>query len=274
MSQEIKFVIRYTGGVSEHHKLNLYDASKSLHGLARALAISTHAMTSGGEIRHRVGNNSSIPNVEFYLHPGQRGSFIEVVSVVFNNPITETIGAGILGAAFWDMIAFSWRKAAGLDYEPTTRRNRKIVKDKEDFIDEIIDALEKPLQDLHTPILQDSNIKIEIKKPRGEVLIELNIDTLNHVFTIEEGGIKEDVRGNVTKYNIISGYGRFYDEEIGKTIPFNLSRDVTTAQKGVLTSSLHYAGQRAAGKIEIDAKAILDKLGQVKRYVILSARSL
>lgn len=274
MSLELKLVVKYDGGEANHHKLDLYSAAKSMRGLARALAISTHAMLSEGEVRHRVGSNSKIPNVEFYILPGQKGSFIEIISIIFDNEIVQSVGSSVIGAAFWDMIGYTWKQTSGLEYEPSQRRNKKIIEAKEDFIDEIIDALEIPLQDFHAPILRNSEIKIEIKKPRGEVVLELNVDTLNHVFTIAEGGIKENISGNVTKYNIISGYGRFFDEELNKTIPFNLAKEMTTTQKGILTTSLHYAGQRATGKILIDAKAILNKLGGIKRYTILSARSI
>lgn len=270
MSQELKFVIKYEGGSADHHKVDLYDVAKSMRGLARALAISTHALTSNGEIRHRV---ESIPDVEFYLHPGQKGSLVEIVSVVFSDPIAQSIGTSVLGAAFWDMINFSWRHATGTEPEAAEARNRRIVREKEEFANEIADALEIPMQELHAPINGDRRITIQIKKPRGEVIMELNTDTYNYVSTVNEGEIRLNLRGNVTKYNIVSGYGRFFDENEGKTIPFHLSREMTTAKKGLLTASLHNAGQRAEGTILIDAKVILTRTNQVKRYIIIDART-
>lgn len=269
MSKEYKFLISYKGGTADEHKLDLYDAAKSIKGLARALAISTHAMASNGEIRHRV---ESIPGVEFYLHPGRKGSLVEMVSVIFSDPIAQSVGTSVLGAAFWDMINFSWRHATGSEPEPEHTRNRKIVRDKEEFANEIADVLEGPMQDLHAPIKGDGRVSIQIKRPRGEVVLELNTDTYNYVSTINDGGIRTNIPGNVTKYNIVSGYGRFYDEGEGRTVPFNLSKDMTTAKKGLLTTSLHNSGQRAEGEILIDAKVILTRTEQVKRYIIIDAR--
>lgn len=270
MSQELKFIIRFEGGEAENHRLNLYYAAKSMHGLARALAISTHALVSNGEIRHRV---DTIPDVEFYMYPGQKGSFIEVVSVIFSDPAVQSIGTSVLGAAFWDMINFSWRHATGTTPETSHTRNKKIIREKDEFANEISDALEKPMQDLHSLIQEDHRIKIQIKKPKGEVIIELNVDTYNFVSTQDEGTIQKDIYGNVTKINIISGYGRFYDVNREKTIPFHLSKQMTTAKKGILTTSLHDAGQTAEGKIHIDARVILNRLGQVKRLIIFDART-
>lgn len=271
MSQELKFVIRYNGGDADHHKLDLYNAAKSIRGLARALAISTHALTSNGEIRHKV---KSIPDVEFYLHPGQKGSLIEIVSIVFSDPMAQSIGTSVLGAAFWDMINYSWRHATGTSPDPSHVRNKRIVRDKDEFANEISDALEIPLQELHAPIQQDNRISIQIKKPRGEVILELNTETYNYVTTVNEGEIRMNIRGNVTKYNIISGYGRFFDENEDKTIPFHLSSEMTTAKKGLLTASMHNAGQLAEGAILIDAQAILTRTNQVKRYIIIDAKTI
>lgn len=269
MSKELKFVIRYQGGSAENHRVDLYEAAKSFHGLARALAISTHALASDGEIRHRV---HSIPGVEFYLQPGQKGSLIEIVSIVFSDPIAQSIGTSVLGAAFWDMINYSWRHATGTNPEPSHARIKKIIKNREDFTDEIVNALEVPLQELHTPIGGDNRISIQIKKPGGEVIVELNSETYNYVFTNSEAEIRLNIRGNVTKYNIVSGYGRFFDEAENRTIPFNLSNEMTTAKKGLLTASLHHAGQSAQGTILIDAKAVLTRTNRVKRYLITDAR--
>ncbi len=267
----LKFSVRYTGGEADHHRLDLYDAAASMHGLSKALAISTHALVSQGEVRSK---GDSIPNVKFYLHPPQKGSFVELVSVFFEQPAVQVIGTSVLAAAFWDMINFTWRSATGTEPEPEQRIPKKIVEENELFPLEMSNVLEKPLQQMHRPILHNPEVKIEIIRPRKGVILELNQDTLNHVYSTSDAGIQENILGNVTKYNIISGYGRFYDDNLGKTIPFHLSNNMTVQEKGVLTRSLHFAGQRGQGKILISANVIHDRLGGVKRYIIESAKEL
>ena len=269
MTSEIKFSIRYTGGDAEHHKLDLYDAAASIHGLAKALAITTHALISEGEVRRK---GDSIPNAKFYLHPPQKGSFVELVSVFFEEPAVQVVGTSVIGAAFWDMINFTWRHATGTTPEAQERIPKKIIEENETFIQEISDALELPLQQLHRPILHDPNVKIEINRPRVGTIVEFNQDTLNYVYSSQENALTTNILGNITKYNIISGYGRFYDNNLNRTIPFHLDNRMTTQQKGILTRSLHFAGQRGLGKILIDAKVIKDRTGSVKRYIIENAR--
>ncbi|WMN06613.1 hypothetical protein QYS48_33070 [Marivirga arenosa] len=266
---EVKLNIRYTGGDADNHKLNLYDAGASIHGLAKALAISTNALLKNGEIRSRT---SSIPHTKFYLHPPRKGSFIELVSVFFDDPAVQLIGSSVIGAAFWDMLRFSWYGTSGKDPQPIERIPKKIIKENELFPSEMADALEKPLAQFQRPILNSSEMKIEVKRPRMGTIMTFDKDTLDHVSTIVDSGEKENIKGNVTKYNIITGYGKFYDDELKKTIPFNNSKDLSYKESNNLTWSMHNAGESWTGKILIDAKVTNDNTGNVRRYEITGVR--
>ncbi|GET23371.1 hypothetical protein [Prolixibacter denitrificans] len=267
---EIKFSIKYTGGKADEHKLDLYDAGASIHGLAKALAISTHALITEGEVRSK---GDSIPNVKFYLHPPQKGSFVELVSVFFENTAVQVVGASVITAAFWDMIAYTWKSAVGKEYQPKERIPKEISTKNELFTQEIANVLERPLQQLHRPILHNHDVKIEIRRPRIGKIIEFDNDTLNYVYSKNEVGIQENISGNVTKYNILSGYGRFYDDEEGRTIPFNLSNDLSVRMKELLTWSLHNTVRDNNGKILLDAEVISDNLDNIKRYIIVGVKN-
>ncbi|WP_291274575.1 hypothetical protein [Flavobacterium sp.] len=272
MPVEVKFTIRYTGGTADESILDLYDAASSMQGLAKALAITTHALTSKGEIRSK---GDSIPNVKFYLHPPKQGSFIELVTIVFEDPVARVIGTSVVVAAFWDMVDFTWRQATGRQKNPEERIARKIVEDNDLFPQEISRVLEIPLQQLHRPILHDRNIEIEIKRPRVGTVLKFNADTLDYVMSQNDPQLVENINGNVTKYNILSGYGRFYDDNVQRTIPFHISPTLTTQQKETLTWSLHHStADNQNGKIIIDAQVVRDRLGNIKRYIIEHARKI
>lgn len=272
MPVEVKFTIRYTGGTADESILDLYDAASSMQGLAKALAITTHALTSEGEIRSK---GDSIPNVKFFLHPPKQGSFIELVTIVFEDPVIRVIGASVVATAFWDMIDFTWRQATGRNKEPEERIAKKIVRENELFPQEISRVLEIPLQQLHRPILHDRNIEIEIKRPRIGTVLKFNASTLDYVMSQNDPQLVEDIHGNVTKYNIITGYGRFYDDVSQRTIPFHISPNLTTTQQETLTWSLHHSTtDNRNGKIIIDCQVIRDRLDNIKRYVIEDARKI
>ncbi len=268
MSVEVKFTIRYTGGTADQSVLDLYDAATSMHGLAKALAITTHALATEGEIRSK-GN--SIPNVKFNLHPPKQGSFIELITIVFEDPVVRVLGASVVTAAFWDMVEFTWRQATGRARQPKERIPRKIVADNELFPQEI--SRVTPLQQLHRPILHDRNITIEIKRPRVGTVLNFTSETLDYVMSQNDPELIEGVNGNVTKYNILSGFGRFYDDTAQRTIAFHISQHLTTQQKEILTWSLHHStADNQNGKIVIDTQVIKDRVGNIKRYIIENAR--
>lgn len=63
MSVDLKFTIRYTGGIADESLLDLYDAATSMYGLSKALAITSNALVTRGQVRKRV---DKIPNVKFF----------------------------------------------------------------------------------------------------------------------------------------------------------------------------------------------------------------
>jgi hypothetical protein len=266
MVKEISFTIRYTGGKADESLLDLYDAAASMHGLAKALGITSHALVNDGTVRHRA---DSIPNVKFYLHPPKKGSFIELVTIVFDDPAVQAIGSTVLVAAFWDFINFTWRRATGRDATLTEHSTKKIVRENEFFIQEIEHALEKPLQLIHRPIQHDRNIEIEIKRPRTGTILKFNKDTYDYVMSQNEAEDLENVLGNVTKYNNLSGIGRFYDDTLGRTISFHSHKDLTDDEKQTLSWSLHASNQdNRSGKILLRIDVIKSNSGHIKRYII------
>jgi hypothetical protein len=266
MSIEIKFTIRYTGGKADESLLDLYDAAASMSGLAKALGITSHALVNDGAVRHRV---DSIPNVNFYLHPPKKGSFIELVTIVFENPAIQAIGSSVLAAAFWDFINFTWRQATGRDAELTEYKTRKLIVENDFLTQEIEHALERPLQLIHRPIQNDKNIVIEIRRPRIGTVLKFDRETYDYVMSQNDPEELENVLGNVTKYNNLSGIGRFYDDFQRRTISFHCHKDLTDEEKRILSWSLHAANQVVGeGKILLKIDVVKSNSGHIKRYII------
>lgn len=269
MSVELKFTIRYTGGIADESLLDLYDAATSMHGLSKALAITSNAIATRGSVRKRV---DKIPNVKFYLHPPRNGSFIELVTIVFENPAVQAIGSSVLIGVFWDFVNFTWCKATGREAQPMEHQTKRILEENEFLEQEITDALEIPLQQLHRPIQNDRNIEIEIKRPRVGTILTLNRETYDYVTSIPEPEERTRIVGNVTKYNNLSGIGRFYDDNLGRTVSFHSSELLSPEEINNLTWSLHTSNQiNGGGKIIITVDEIKSNSGQLKRYIIKNA---
>lgn len=263
---KITFAIKYHHGDATDGRLDMYDAAVSFQGFAKAISITTHALLNDGEIRKK-GNK--IDGAELYINPSRKGSFEQIVTLVITNK--EAIGASIAAAAFYDLIKWTWSKTLDLAFEPETPHVKSLAERIEPFIGEMEEALEIPLEQAHRPIKKDENVVIAFKRQRVGDVITLNSDTLKSVSLQTDAEITENIKGNVTRYNILSGYGRFYDDELEKTISFKVSDDVSSTQKQLLTWSLHFAQEaEGAGKLLISAKKIITAKGAIKRYLVSS----
>lgn len=265
---KITFAIKYHYGDAEQGRLDMYDAAVSFQGFAKALSITAHALLNDGEIRRK---GHSIQGGELYINPSRKGSFEQIVTFIITNP--ESIGASVAAAAFYDLIKWTWSKTLDLVYEPETAHVKKLSERIEPFIGEMEEVLEVPLEQAHRPIKQNPEMVIALKRQRVGEVVRLDAETLKSVSLRTEPEVTENIKGNITRYNILSGYGRFYDDDLERTVSFKVEEDVSSTQKQLLTWSMHYAQEsEGGGKILIDAKRILTARGVVKRYVVSGIR--
>jgi hypothetical protein len=262
----ITFVISYHQGVAGEGHLDFYDASVSLQGFAKAISITTHALLNDGEIRKK---GHRIEGAKLFLEPSKRGSFDQFATLVVTNQ--EAIGTSIAAAAFWDLVKWTWSNTIGSVSNPETPFVRRLVESErvEPFIGEIEEALEVPLEQAHRPIRSDSEVVIALRRQRAGEVIRFDANSLASVSAHEEPQPTTGIVGNVTRYNILSGYGRFYDNGLSKTVSFKVSDEVSSVKKSLLTWSLHHAQREVgAGKVRIDAKRVLTSRGNIKRYLV------
>lgn len=264
----ITFAIAYHYGDAEQGRLDMYDASVSFQGFAKALTITAHALLNDGEVRKK-GNR--IEGGELFILPARKGSFEQLVTLVITN--TDAIGVSIAASAFYDLIKWTWSKVLDFNYDPETPHVRRLADRIEPFIGEMEEALEIPLEQAHRPIKMDDNVIITIKRQRVGEVVRLDRETLQNVSLQTELEPQQDIRGNVTRYNMLSGYGRFYDDTLDRTVSFKIDDQVSSVQKQLLTWSLHHAQQaQGSGKILIEARRIITPRGVVKRYLISDIR--
>jgi hypothetical protein len=267
--KEIKFKILYKGGIASDGMLDIYDAGVSIHGLSRALAITTHAFINKGDIRKRA---ERAEGAKIYIHPSRRGSFEELITIVISSDAAKNIGYSITAAAFWDFLKWTWAAAVGKDSRPKTPYVRKISESKELFIGEISTVLESSMEKLHRPIQGEEQMIITIERPQVGNIIQLDKDTLAYVSIRSESELIEDILGNVTKYNILSGFGRLFDDNEEKTISFEIDQDLSPEEKRLLTWSMDQRSQGKEGKLLIDVTRVLNAKNELKRYKVFAVR--
>lgn len=266
--EEVKLRIKFEGGDADAHRLELYDAGVAIHGLARALAISLHAFLNEGAIRSRV---NKIEGARIYIQPSKKGSFEETIQIIIASGLVAQIGPSVLASAVWDFVKWTWAKATNQEaVEPKSRYAQKLLRANDNFDSEIAMALENPLAFLHRPIAGNEKMTITVTRTQTSEKIEFTKETLAYVTTDEKPALESGIKGNVTKYNILTGNGRFYDDELNKTISFSLDNDVSGKEKELLSQSMDQRNKGYGGKILITANRVVNKMKDTKRYVIVS----
>lgn len=269
--KEIKFKISYRKGEADSGRLDMYDASTSLQGFAKALSITTHAMLNDGEIKKK-GNR--IEGAKLYIHPSRKGSFEELLTLAIEEKVALSIGLSVVANVFYDLIKWTWSQTLEKTHEPSTPQVKKLRDRVEPFIGEMEEALETPLEQAHRPIKLNENMTISIVRSKVGDVVTLDQNTLKSVSLSTENNLITGITGNVTRFNILSGFGRFYDDSLDKTVSFKLQDRITSKQKQWFPWSMYHAQNGDGGKIQLEVKRVMSAKGAVKRYLVYGVTEL
>lgn len=268
--KEINFKISYLNGEASNGRLDMYDASVSLQGFAKAISITAHALLNDGEIRRKA---DGINGAELYINPSRKGSFEELITLAIKDPFVQGVGVGVIANAFYARLRRTWSKTLNLIYEPETTFVKSLEQRKEPFLDDIEEALEIPLKQAHRPIEEWGDMLILLKRRRVGEVIEMNNEMLKSVSLSTESNQTVDVIGNVTRYNILSGIGRLYDDAEGRTVSFKMKENTSDAKRSMITESLHEAQTSHDGKLVFKVRRVLSSKGVVRRYIVEDVES-
>lgn len=269
-SKDLRLKVHYSGGIAEEGLLDLYDGGESIQGLSRSLAISIYPLLNNGGVRRRVDH---IEGAKFYLLSTRRGSFQHLIKILLDQSRISILGSANLQLVFWDLIQWSWSETAGIQSEAKTPFLKEFLEQHPDLEQELPMVLEPALEHVHRPIKTDKDIKIDIVQPDIGTVVALNADTYRYLAATKIDRQAEKVTGNITKYNILSGYGRVFVDEAGHTVPFLVSAGIPAPQKKLITKSM-YTRERAdgkGGKLELTIKSVKKPSGDIKRIIIVSA---
>lgn len=264
-----EIIIQYEGKKSDSGRLDLYDAAESLHGFTRVLNRIAHAFANNDDARSKVPKPT---NVITSITGAKKGCFETLIDVEFSEKVVQSMGKSVVINNFWDYFIYTFSLGIGIDYQPTTPYLRKKIDRSEGHFDEMSAALEVYLTKTHRPIKSNSASTIAIVRPRFGSTIIMNNATLDYVETNLTSNTIEYWSGNVTKYNILTGYGRAYIDEIGHTVPFNLFGldDDTPAHTTAAASMEEGARNIGSGKREFSGYKVTNATGIVKRLLILT----
>ena len=250
---ELRIKYRYEYGIADAGKLELYDAAIALRGISRASAIITHAFLNG-EVRTR---GDAAEGAKFYINTPKRGSFIYEATIWFAGVVSSGV--------FYDFIKYGFNEAVGkLNNEDYYKSLNERI---EPTIGELPAVLESPLDEIHRPIKQDNDIKLTVMRPRGEKLAVFDSDTALYLMP-QTVPAPHEISGNVTKYNSLTGWGKFFDLIEGRTVSFNIDLKSSERQRSLITWSLHENNMGRDGLLYLGANAVVAPTGKIKRYIV------
>ncbi len=266
MSQ-VEIVIRYDGRIADDGKLRLYDAGESLSGLATLVNLVSHSFANKNEVRDRVPNPVGVTTT---MVAAQKGCFENVIGVEFSDVVVGSIGKTVIAKHFWSYLEFCLQLALGKDAETDSPFVRKISESEDTPFEELAVRLENPLKNLMRPIWSEGASTITFNRPHVGDRIVLDEDSYEYVNVSERDVALKHWIGNVTKYNILSGYGRVYLDEEKRTVPFNiLEFDKNERAHKAATASMNERAQKIGeGKRVFVAHKVTNAPGRIKRLLV------
>jgi hypothetical protein len=122
---------------------------------------------------------------------------------------------------------------------------------------------------VHRPIVTDRDLNIEIIRPRVGTVLNLDSKTLDYTATQQDPSQNITIVANVTRFNIISGFGRFFVQSLQRVVPFKVadSRDselMKKAGESMTDSQINFGKGKRKFRVHLMSSA----QGQLKRYVV------
>lgn len=266
MAVEIGFFIRVEGGDADDGRVNLYDGAKSISGLARSVNLVSHSFANNEDVRTK-GDNPK--DVKTYIHSSTKGCFEERIDVVFSDKLADKIGPSVIQKNFWDYLIWSWSAAVGREYEPITPYVRRIESENAPYADEIGNALQPAMLELHRLIRENESVTIKLVKLRGQEELEFNEESYQYVSASNKSEEVVYCYGNVTKYNILSGVGRYYDDKQRKIVSFQLlDHNAKQNDESLAVRSMEQRIRGDEGKIRFRGHTLKTARGRLKKFLV------
>lgn len=182
------------------------------------------------------------------------------------------MAGSLSGGVFYDFVKYAFNEAVG-KINHNDEYSRALAKRIEPTIGELPAVLESSLSDVHRPIRKEHDIVLDVTRPRGEKLASFDSDTALYLLP-QTVPAPHQIIGNVTKYNNLTGWGRFFGRIEGRTISFNISLKGPEQQRELITWSQHENNLGNEGLLYFKADAVITPNDAIKRYIVKEVSAL
>ena len=123
------------------------------------------------------------------------------------------------------------------------------------------------MKSLHKALEADRDMVMFLSRPRGDDVIKFTHESLDYVTTREEKTETEYIKGNVTRFNVLSNHGRMYSDIEKRVISFFIPHD-DARLKSLALASMKSKVDGDDGKLYFKVTKIMSAHSVVKRYQV------
>lgn len=272
MREEI--IAKFVGDVAEEHKLPAYDAVESLNGIARTMLLTTNYIVES-KVRHRDFYYSGYEVNLLTFKPGSFEALFEVIVSPEVITVAGGIALGVAGNLVTDLFKTIFRRAIGEAGEDSIQRleNEGVLNSGD--LGALVDAAEPAIRRAHTIVGRGATNIVLISGDNNIV----SFDGKSKEY-VNKSVVDERLRlklFSVGSYNVNSRYGRLFDFEEGKTVPFEVHADadretIETIMDALSRYAMIRLGDNLGSAIAVQYRTITAMDGRVKKIIVLKAR--
>lgn len=260
----------FRGGAAEEHRLPALEGTESLAGIARALTIAAH-YTAEGSVRHKAPFSE---NARVEILDLEEGSLEGIFDVSFRDIagfLANAAASGSVGNFFYDLLKVTLRRMIGRISEPTNEHLANVERQRPGELQALSDAIEPAIIRGHMAI--DNGVQNIVLIRGDNNIVTFNRETKQYVTTnlLDRNDTYRTV--SVGSYNVNTRYGRAFDYEEGRTIPFHVARVAGRDTIDAITWSLReYASYDKGGAIRATVLCTRGIDGRIRRMTLLEAK--
>lgn len=271
MAELVPFRLKLTGDTADNHQFQGYNGYMALAGFAWTLALITNYTETGslrqrGEFLGRDAVRATVPT---------EGSVIADFSVLLQQNPSEVLSLAAVGmgstvsAFLYDLVRRIIARNLGQEHSEKTPLLAELLRRRPGDIEALVAKTEPAIRQTHAVIGSGAK-KMQILGGHN-IINTYDEETRDYVkLNIEDNHMQgKDV--SVAAFNANSGHGSVFDNDLGRTVPISMSRDVLRKVGNVFTWGLDQYANRTGGRVNLTFTRILAMDGTSKRYVVLDA---